>query len=407
MSLNLQKKLDDMMACQLTDKLDHEKVLTHSLATDLSSLLPFSSYVDLEKSDVYHALKPSIDAVTNGYEYGCFSDRQHNPKPFYRAILWHLEHGVNFTGILETLRNRAFVSQADIYFFPCVDIGTMRSRNLNIIRDLAIELGYNYYFATSFLHLDDVIKSGTGQLGLEGNAIMTKLPLANLRVLSLPNYFDIFEGADKRLGCSKVLMCDVLLGDDKLTLVCINLPGRSSQWERYKHVFYITQFLKTQPSNIPILIGGDLKTSCYNSKSSLAFLASVFNKCFRGYQYIKEEHHSYPEKHFDRRVFQTFHKNGFQYKSFNEQGVGSFHCEPAELLKPQFRGDSAYTITKKLLKSHTEKQLFKYDWFAASDNVIMSESPQAERPKVIRHLFHDGNAVSNHDPVLLDFEVKA
>ncbi len=407
MTEDLQKKLSDLSDEESTDTAEKECVLRHKLSSEFAKLATFLSTRKLIKSNIYKTLKPKIESVINGYEYGCFADEDSGrDKSFYRAILWHLEHGINFKGILETLRNRAMVSRADIYFLPGVDVSSWRSQNINVIRDLAIELGYNYFFATSYLHLDWAHAKTHQYLGLEGNAIMTRLPLSNLRVIPLKNYHDPMKGPNKRIGCHKAVIADAQVGDDKLTLVCANLPGLSSQRERHLHTQAILNYLKNENTSNPILIGGDLKTSTYNCKSPNHFFTSVVNKVFRGIDYIVEEHHIYPERHFEKKLFHDFEKQGFDFKSFNELGVGSFHSKTAELLGPLRSNDFLQKLTGRLLKSRDEKVPFKYDWFAANKGVKPSQAPGAERPKVIQHLFKDGDPISNHDPVLLDFEVK-
>ncbi|EKD50868.1 MAG: endonuclease/exonuclease/phosphatase [uncultured bacterium] len=390
------------------NRVSQERVLTHRLTAEFAKLATFLSTKQLKQSTVYQALQPQIDDVVNGYEYGCFSDEAvDKDKSFYRAILWHLEHGANFEGILETLRNRALVSRADIYFFPGVDIGTHRSQNVNVIRDLAIELGYNYYFATSFLHLDWAHAKDNQNLALEGNAIMTRLPLSNLRVVKLPNDRDPMRGTYKRIGCDKAILADVGVGSGQMTLVCVNLPGLSSQRQRSRHMQKVMQYIHNHCPAKPVLLGGDIKTSTYNCRSAAHFFLSVFNKVFRGFDYIVEEHHIFPERHFERRLFQSLRKYDFIFEPFNELGVGSYHCKTQELMGPALSDGLMQKVIKKMLSLRDESVPFKYDWFLANSKVRVSRRHEAERPKVIRHLFKDGVPISSHDPVMLDFEVAA
>lgn len=388
-----------------------EKVLTHHLGSELPKIAQYKSEKDLQKSHVFMALQEAIQNVTFGYEYGCYSDeREGFLRPNYRAVLWNLENGINYTGILETLRNRAFVTRADIYFFPEVDIGMYRSGNRDVVRDLAIELGYNYFFAASYLHVDGSPTEDPTQpynrLGLSGNAIMTRLPISNLRVIPLHEPHDLLAGKDRRLGSQKALLVDLLLSENKkLTLVCINLPENTSAWFRAKTLKTILKKIQKENPQTPILIAGDFKTTTYDCQGTWPFFFSVLNKAYRGYDYIAQEHHTYPEKFFEKQLFDEFHDHGFDVTAFNETGVGTYHAYLNQLMARLNNGHGPTRLLQKVLKKHEEKFSFKDDWFAGNHCIRASQRHQAERPKVISHLIHDGKSVSSHDPVLLDFEL--
>lgn len=404
--MHLLEKLDNLKSPAPDIATEH--VLTHKLAAELTALAAFNDSKELSKSGVYKKLKADIDAVTFGYEYGGYgNENSKSTRPFYRAILWHLENGVNFKGILETLRNRSLVSQADVYFFPATDIGCRRSDNRNVIRDLALELGYHYYFATSHLTVmrDGItIEKNGDRLGLEGNAIMSRLPLTNLSIIPLASDGDSFQGKTKRLGCEKVLVADMVTHDGAVTVVCLNMPPRLSPVGRTRILRHVIKKINEDKKNRPVLIGGDLKTSNYNCRSELFFLLSVINKLYRDMKYIIEEHHTWPEKHFERSLFLMARRRGYDFEAYNEIGRGCYHAQIHNLLERHGAARLLH-LTEKLLASHQDKLAFKHDWFLANSCIKPSLSHQAERPKVISHLFCDGKAVSSHDPILLDFEV--
>jgi len=404
--MQLQKNLEQLVANNFNPEQESEKVLTHQLHDELAKFRHFKSTRTLEKSPLYQVVSNEILKIIYGYEYGCFAE---SPKlvnkPFNRAVLWNLDRGKNFRGILESIRNRAFVSLADVYFFPAVDIGLARSHNHNIVRDLALELGYNYVFSTTFLHLDD--DKNQDKLGIEGNAIMTRYPVSNFRIIPLRNVSDPLQGRRKRLGCEKVLLVDVNIDGNQISLACVNIPRKSSQRQRAKLVKFVMHKLSEEGEETAILVGANLSSNNYKTTSPANFFMSVFNKVFRGYKYIKDEHHSYPEKYFEKKLFDHLEIGDFEYKPFNEEGQGTYNLKTLELAPPNWKTKLTYKLTEKLLTKHSDDMSFKTDWFVANKRVVVSKSHQAERPRVITHLFHEGNSVSNHDPVLLDFEIKS
>lgn len=383
-----------------------ERILSHRIHAELRELSTHTQIKTLAKDPLYLKLKQDLSGLLYGYEYGCYADKSNRPDPgFIRAICWHLEHGRNFEGILETIRNRAFVAHSDIYIFPTCDIGMTRSGNRNVIRDLALEMGYNYYYLNSYVNFPGE-EEVPNQLGLEGSAIMTRYPLVNLRALSLKNYYDPLSETPKRLGCERVVIADVKVSDDQLlTVVCVNLPVRSSAWQRFRMMRSVLQDLKTLPEDRPILLAGDWKTSTYNCTSGFAFAASLLNKFYRDFDFIVKEHHTFPEKSFEKRLFGSLVHHGFHYKDLNETGVGCYHSLTRRLIERVSPSPQAEKIIQFLLKNRDTTLPFKYDWFAANQFIQQSASHQAERPRVITHLFHHGKAVSRHDPILLDFSI--
>ena len=60
---------------------------------------------------------------------------------------------------------------------------------------------------------------------------------------------------------------------------------------------------------------------------------------------------------------------------------------------------------RRLLRSHGDKISLKLDWFVASERIMPSSHPQAEKPKVIGQLSDAVGRLSTHDPIVLDFEI--
>lgn len=399
--------MDDWLSRGTDKELQGEQVLSHKLTPHLMHLAHFRSTRALEKSIIYQGLQPDITAVTYGYEYGCPMDPSvPGTGPQARAVVWNLGGCLHYEGILDTLRNHPLLSRADFYFLPAVDIGMARSENRNVARSLALELGCYYYYANCYLNLPSLkAKENPNPLGLEGNAILSRYPLTNLRIVSLANSVDPMRGATKKIGCDKVLLADVKLGEKMLTLACVRLAGLSSQAQRAQQMASILKRFSDERIQHAILVAGDFKTSTYNCRAPLNFFFSVFNKYFRGADYIREEHHTFPEKHFARQLFDVLKSHGFHYEDLNELGTGTVNGEVQDIFTFAVLNRSWFRHLVKIMLGGEGKPLtLKYDWFAANDQINVSSLPQAEHPKVLQHLFHNGQSLSLHDPILLDFE---
>lgn len=373
-------------------------------------LAAFRSTAKLNRSRLYQGIRNEVEAVLEDYEYGFYAD---NVCPvgrtLFRAVAWNLNNGHRYNGIIETLKNHPLISQADVFLFPGLDLGMPRSDFRNVARSLALELGYNYFFATSYLNTAAYRPEagGTKALCLEGNAILSRQPISGFRIASLPPTFDPLKGRAKRLGCQKALFTDVTLGEHAITIGCVHLDTFSSPRQRARQARHLLGLFKGRSG--PVLLGGDFNTTTFNSRRAVYLMAGFFNKLLRGADYILEEHVPYPERHFDQALFTAFSACGFDYKGCNELGRGTLPYKPENLsfYNPVHEILPHWSIPffEKILKRYGVRAIFKPDWFMTAGGIRPSSSPQAEKPKVIPNLFHQGVPVSTHDPILFDFDV--
>lgn len=151
-----------------------------------------------------------------------------------RVTEWNIERGDNLDGIeemltspasfmkdaqkakkrsqadLEKLRRQAeLLRQSDVLILNEVDVGVKRTDYRNVVDELAGALGMSSAYAVEFLEVDPLVDLGTEQavldtpelstkmnddlkpdrtryLGLHGNAILSRYPLNNVQVISLP-----------------------------------------------------------------------------------------------------------------------------------------------------------------------------------------------------------------------------
>jgi endonuclease/exonuclease/phosphatase family metal-dependent hydrolase len=161
--------------------------------------------------------------------------------PVVRAVSWNIERGVNFDlirlafsdpeGFRRAAEHRGAswhertegqlrtLQDADIILLNEVDLGTKRTDYRDNARDLARALGMNYAFGVEFIEVDRLEDLGLEEvqledadlarkmreelkpdpsryLGLHGNAILSRYPIRNARVVRLPICHDWY-GAEK------------------------------------------------------------------------------------------------------------------------------------------------------------------------------------------------------------------
>lgn len=182
------------------------------------------------------------------------------------------------------------ISKNDIISLNEVDVGMPRTKYKNIAFEIAKVIGYNYAFATEFIELNPLVTMQTidqdRYLGLHGNAILSKYPIKEARVVRLPECYKWFDSevskrspleyarrvgaktifqqeilSEVRRGNRCALVTDIELpGKEIVTVVSTHLEDRAYPDCRYKQVEYLFEKIKNITN--PLVIAGDLNTSC-------------------------------------------------------------------------------------------------------------------------------------------------
>lgn len=326
----------------------------------------------------------------------------------YRAISWNVERGIHFEGIVHCLENHPELSKADVYFLPETDVGMARSQNRNVARDLAERLKLNYVFAPCYINLDKgngpelELASGLNEVGLHGNALLSKWPLQNARMIPLKNCKDKMRGKEKRIGSQRCVVADVVLPSTLLRAVCIHLDAHSSQGQRYEQMKTILGFLERENWKGPTLIGGDWNTSTYFASHAFFAFFSFWRKVAMGPKHVCKNHYPHPERYFERRLFRFVEGRGFDYKNFNVIGAPTMHYHLGDEVKNKNMRDwtpRAFQIFVDWAMRKAEGLAqFKIDWFAAQ-----GLRPMEGSQKVIGHLNFQGRPISDHDAIAVNF----
>ena len=390
-----------------------ESLLTHQLKDYFEGLSHFKSRGALKNSILYRGLKNEIQRVVGGIEYGFYAPPLPlEKKPFYRLVAWNLERGLEFDGILHVLKNHPELSKGDVYLFSETDIGMARTQNRNVARSLAQALGMNYFFSRSYLNLckgnsvENHIEGENG-LGLHGNAVLSRYPLENLRIVPLQNCKDKMKGDEKRIGCQKTLVAEGGFPFKKITVACVHLDAHSSQRQRGKQMKTVLSALRENPH--PVLLGGDLNTSSYNARHAFFAFCGFWFKVFHGADRVIENHYPYPYHFYDRHLFRRLREADMNYLDFNEPGVGTLHYTVEDMrgnyLMQEVVPEWCRKVAENRLKKHGGKASFKLDWFAARGLKPAGSQSGASPPKVIQQLKFGGRPVSDHDAILVDVDV--
>ncbi|HSA58704.1 MAG TPA: endonuclease/exonuclease/phosphatase family protein [bacterium] len=329
-----------------------------------------------------------------------------------KAMTWNIERGKRFETLVHVLSTHTEMKDADVFFLTEVDWGMARSGNRNVAADLGKSLGLFSYFAPSYFNLT----AGHGSerhiqepnaVGLHGKAILSRYPLTNLRVAAMTNATDKFKSKEVRVGQKRSLIGDLSVSGGKLTVACVHLDAFSSPRMRAFQFQQAVGPLLNGASSTPALIAGDWNTNTMNSTSGRTLFASVLRQILSpGPKRMISAHHAFPQKKFDRPLFEAIRRLGLDYENFNEEGAGTFDLvtddrELGQMAKDQFPEWMLRWINRIVKKSGGRFSL-KLDWFAARGLTPLLKKVIRLRPG---EDYPPDDRPSDHHPILLSFEI--
>ncbi len=393
------------------------ETLRHDLHEHIPLLRNFHSTKSLEESRLYQELKPKILKVLHSYELISPAPLA-SPEPFYRAVAWNIERGICFEEIVHFLQNHPILSKADLLLITETDLGMARSANRNVARELAERLGMNYFFAPSYLNLakgagTEQEFDGENEIGIHGNSILSRYPILKPRIIPLPNSHDKMKGREKRIGHQRALIATIDLGGNPLRVGCAHLDVRSTQRHRRLQLERVVHSLREE-GDAAALVGGDWNTSTYDSHSATSAILGFWVRVFMGVDNMMKNHYPYPERFFEKDLFQMLENNGFDYRRCNELGATTDHYSVEDI--KQFKNlrewipNWCFRFVEWALRNHGGRCSFKLDWLAQKKlRILQMGEISSERkgaslaPKVIGNLTHNGKLASDHDAIMVDF----
>jgi endonuclease/exonuclease/phosphatase family metal-dependent hydrolase len=390
----------------------HE-ILRERIAPHLPALAACRNSAELWGLDLYRALEPDIRRVLDTPECGPASGAGSPPgcplgpasqaaRPHYRFVAWNVERGARFDGLLEALRTHPFLSEADVLLLTETDTGMVRSGNRNVARDLAHALGMHYAFVPCYLNLTngsgiEQDLPGSNDLGLHGNALLSRYPLANVRPVFLENGVDIMASREKRIGRQAAVAAEVCFPDVTVTAVSVHLDAQSTQRHRY---LQLRDVLDAVGGAHAVVIGGDWNTSTYNSSHALHAILGFWLRVLMGVDNVIRNHYLHPYRHFERDLFRLLEERGFDYRECNRLGEHTVSYDVEDLRATKALRDWVpgwcFHFIRWALRNHGGRCPVKLDWFA-------TRGVRCLNPVVI-HDVREGRAapLSDHDAIGVD-----
>jgi len=197
------------------------------------------------------------------------------PGKTLRVVAWNMERGRHWEGGARLIRETEALRDPDILLLGEMDHGMARSGNAHTTRKLAEALGMNYAYGVEFLELtggelgERELYPGPNEWGYHGNAILSRYPLKDVRMLRFPGIEKWYAGkganeserVQKRLGGRMALFATVTVGRD-VTVVSTHLESSAKDGPMRKvQTGLMLDALRAYAKSTPVILGGDLNAT--------------------------------------------------------------------------------------------------------------------------------------------------
>lgn len=379
-------------------------IIERELKPHFEALARCQSTAELRAHPLYRSLEPAISRVLRTPELGDFTSASTEARPAYRVLAWNLERGIELEGQLQACREHPYLRDVDLFLLTETDVGMARSGNRAVAQTMARELGLHYAFAPCYLNLAkgsgvEYDVAGENHLGLHGNAILSRYPLANARSIPLDNGKDKMAGREKRLGSQAALAVDVEFPGLPVTAVAVHLDAQSRQRHRRDQMRAV---LKGLPDDGPVIIGGDWNTTTHNSSRAFYAIMGYWLRVFMGID-RSIDHYLHPHRYFERALFDLLERHGFDYRRCNAIGERTMSydvtCDKTRQNLGEWVPEWCFSFIRWALRNHEGQCPLKVDWFATREL-----SPRY--PVVLHDLREDREVpLSDHDAIGIELAV--
>jgi hypothetical protein len=288
-----------------------------------------------------------------------------------------------------------------------------RTQNRFVAADIAGALNMTYAFAPCYLALNkgngiEKDAEGDNRESLHGNALLSRYPMQQIHSFPLPNGKDKMKGDEKRIGCQRAVIADVAHPSGMFRAVALHLDAHSSQRHRQLQMKLVLDHLEQLSPPLPVLIGGDWNTTTHDASRALYSILGYGRRVLMGVRHVVRNHYPHPNRWFERHLFRQLEQRGYSYNALNIPGECTLHYRMDDLAANLNLGEWVpkwcFSFIRWALKRTGGQCSMKLDWFAGKGIRVNSTRP-GQGPAVIHDIKDAGRAVSDHDPIVLGFEV--
>lgn len=334
---------------------------------------------------------------------------------FVRVTHWNIEKGKHLDAVIAALRTHPILRNADVISINEADVGMARSSQRFVAREIGEALGMHVAFAPCYLEFtkgygDDLLVQEENTVALQGNAILSRYELRNLRIIELPVCFEHFNFVEKRIGRRNALAADVIVKGKTLSFVTTHLEVRNAPSCRAKQMSAIISELQRDDTPQAAMIAGDFNSNTFARGGRWRTLRGaarlLFSKPEKLMQLI-----THPQSH--EPLFDLLYENGFTDRGFNDE---SATCRvPLSILEDKSRLPvSLAEMVERRMEPYHNQLDFRLDWILGRNVRALKDAEitdsvsgiTSRAPQTITGLSNEqGIQISDHDPITADIAV--
>lgn len=389
-----------------------DQIINHQ--SIISEVKGFATKPELLASAEYKKYCSYLNQLLTTAQTFTASNTQPVISDFVRLAHWNIEKGKHLDAVINTFLTHPILQYADIISINEADVGMNRSHQAHVAQALGEALNMHVAFAPCYLEFskgygDDLLMEGENTTALQGNAILSRYPVLNPRVIELPLCYDHFEHVEKRIGNRNALMAEFEIKGKRLAVVSTHLEVRNAPSCRAKQIAAIVHELEKSETPSSTIIVGDFNSNTFARGGMLTtmqgFLRLMFSDADRLRQSIKAPQMREP-------LFTLLKKHEFTEAGFNSDDVSCY--VPMTILEDSaaLPGFLAKAIHHQMARYNGQLD-FRLDWMigrnirALHDQEIIDGRTKIAslKPHTISGLRNNnGSQIADHDPITVDLK---
>ncbi len=186
-----------------------------------------------------------------------------------RALVFNMERGVHLAEIGDFLESCPEARPFDVILANELDDGCVRSGGVHTARDLAERLGMEGVFGLEFIEL----VNEADPKGYHGNAVFSRWPVRQTRVVRLPEQYNWYFDRQRRIGGRLAVLAVLDVGGRPLGVGSVHLENRTHGPGRAEQLRAVLDAAEEMFPDMPVLLGGDLNTNTFDGRDKDAIQA--------------------------------------------------------------------------------------------------------------------------------------
>jgi endonuclease/exonuclease/phosphatase family metal-dependent hydrolase len=285
-----------------------------------------------------------------------------------------------------------------------------------VAKVLAGTLEANMVFAPAHFELtkgtdDDLAFGGQNRESLQGNAVLSRYPILDARVIRLPVCFEPFGFEEKRYGGRNCIWAKLQIGGRILWVGSIHLEVRNTPRCRKIQMQHVLENLPGTAADC-YLLGGDFNSNSFSRGTLWRTCASIWKLIARPPSQLAQELR-HPERG-SEPLFQAAAKAGFSWQGLNSDEDTA--CAPINALEDARLVPECVIQSVKRRISALEGYLsFELDWLMGKglrslrtgDVVDYATGISSLDPGCVRTERRGIHRISDHAPIHADIALPA